>query len=292
MTLLTEDFVKHHLKRVIDPEVSINIVDLGLIYDVIIEGEKLTVDMTLTTPGCPMEEYITGETRNVLSELGEAKQVEVNLVWEPMWSPDLINPLALKAQQMKESKIVTLDVRAALKEGKDPFGVIMEHVKKTPEDGAFRLIAPFRPTPLFNALGKQGWIHWIELEKDAVWYIWFFKADASEAGQASAQPATESDSKTQAAYLQRDDPEFMERLEVRGDTWILDVRSMTPPEPMRLTLAALERMPKNVSMIQINERAPQFLFEALEERGLAYSVEEVLDQTNPEVRTVIKYRES
>lgn len=76
------------LKSVIDPEIGINIVDLGLVYDLEITADEITVTMTLTTPGCPMHSSIVEWVRNVISIYALNKKVNVNLVWEPKWTPE------------------------------------------------------------------------------------------------------------------------------------------------------------------------------------------------------------
>ncbi|MFO7525839.1 MAG: metal-sulfur cluster assembly factor [Ignavibacteriaceae bacterium] len=76
------------LKSVIDPEIGINIVDLGLVYDVVITDEAVSVTMTITTPGCPMHNSITSWVENTIKHNFPDKQVFVNLVWEPQWSPE------------------------------------------------------------------------------------------------------------------------------------------------------------------------------------------------------------
>ncbi len=78
------------LRKVIDPELNVNIVDLGLIYDVDISEKtgKVVITMTLTTPGCPLsmvfEEWVPAAVKNI----EEVREVRVNLVWEPAWEPD------------------------------------------------------------------------------------------------------------------------------------------------------------------------------------------------------------
>lgn len=76
------------LKSVIDPEIGINIVDLGLVYDTKITDEAVSVTMTLTTPGCPMHNSITSWVENIIKHNHPDKQVFVNLVWAPQWTPD------------------------------------------------------------------------------------------------------------------------------------------------------------------------------------------------------------
>lgn len=85
----TEEEVRTALRSVIDPEVGMNIVDLGLIYGVEISDDRLHVDMTMTTPACPMGEMILDHARQALDAVvPEGTEVELNLVWEPPWSAD------------------------------------------------------------------------------------------------------------------------------------------------------------------------------------------------------------
>ncbi|MGB9758134.1 MAG: metal-sulfur cluster assembly factor [Candidatus Bipolaricaulaceae bacterium] len=74
--------------RVVDPELGINVVDLGLIYDVQVEENRIIVDMTLTTPACPLAALLPAQVEEVLRERFAGYDVEVNLVWEPRWTPD------------------------------------------------------------------------------------------------------------------------------------------------------------------------------------------------------------
>ena len=85
----TKEIVLNMLHNVIDPEVGMNIVDLGLVYGVEISGNKLRVDLTMTTPACPMSEMILDDARRALAGLvPEGAEIDLNLVWEPPWSPD------------------------------------------------------------------------------------------------------------------------------------------------------------------------------------------------------------
>ena len=79
------------LKNVLDPEIGLNIVDLGLVYKASLDQGKLLVEMTLTTPGCPMSNTITTAAEQILQERFPALEVEVELVWTPMWTPDSIS---------------------------------------------------------------------------------------------------------------------------------------------------------------------------------------------------------
>ncbi|GEO05047.1 hypothetical protein AAE02nite_27110 [Adhaeribacter aerolatus] len=80
------------LKQVIDPEIGLNIVDLGLVYEVALAEDKtITVTMTLTSPGCPMGQMITGAVNNVLEKHYPDYNIKVDLVWIPMWDADMIS---------------------------------------------------------------------------------------------------------------------------------------------------------------------------------------------------------
>jgi len=87
-----ENKVREILKQVPDPEVGVNIVDLGLVYRINIDNEakKLEVDVTLSTPGCPVGDSIIQHIQNVLESTYPDYDVTVNLVWEPQWTPELI----------------------------------------------------------------------------------------------------------------------------------------------------------------------------------------------------------
>jgi metal-sulfur cluster biosynthetic enzyme len=84
----TDEQIRTALRSVIDPEVGINIVDLGLVYGVIISDNKLHVDLTMTTPACPMGEMIMDDARRALVALmPTGVEIELELVWEPPWEP-------------------------------------------------------------------------------------------------------------------------------------------------------------------------------------------------------------
>jgi metal-sulfur cluster biosynthetic enzyme len=81
------------LKQVIDPEVGLNIVDLGLVYHLHIEdGDTVYLDLTMTTPACPMSSYIKQEAVSALKTVPGLRRAQIDLVWEPAWSPRMINP--------------------------------------------------------------------------------------------------------------------------------------------------------------------------------------------------------
>jgi metal-sulfur cluster biosynthetic enzyme len=89
MTTVTPDDVFEAMKDVVDPELGINVVDLGLLYDVhISDDQSATLDMTLTSAACPLTDVIEDQTRSALD--GVVTDVRINWVWMPPWGPDKI----------------------------------------------------------------------------------------------------------------------------------------------------------------------------------------------------------
>ncbi|MEI6389902.1 MAG: metal-sulfur cluster assembly factor [Verrucomicrobiota bacterium] len=87
---LDEPLVVETLRQVIDPEIDCNIVDLGLIYGVNIEGSTIRVQMTLTTQGCPMHESIASGVKMALLNVEGVKDAQVQVVWDPPWHPSMM----------------------------------------------------------------------------------------------------------------------------------------------------------------------------------------------------------
>ncbi len=82
--------IVRQLREVIDPELGVNIVDLGLIYNILYEDDKVIVEYTATTPGCPMRRYLQQKVEEALESLEQVKDYEARLVWEPEWNVDMI----------------------------------------------------------------------------------------------------------------------------------------------------------------------------------------------------------
>jgi metal-sulfur cluster biosynthetic enzyme len=85
---ITPDQVYAALRDCYDPEIPVNVVDLGLIYDVKIIDDWVGIKMTLTTPGCGMSGMIAQSVRNRVLSLPGVKDADVRIVWEPAWTPD------------------------------------------------------------------------------------------------------------------------------------------------------------------------------------------------------------
>ena len=84
---ITKEKVLEALSHVYDPEIPIDIVNLGLVYDVEIDGNIVNLKMTMTSPGCPSREIIL-ESQTLVSELDEVKEANVEVVWDPPWTPE------------------------------------------------------------------------------------------------------------------------------------------------------------------------------------------------------------
>ena len=82
------------IRKIYDADLPVNIYELGLIYNIKVEGRKAEIKMTLTAPGCGMGPVIADEVKQKLSSLSGAKEVEVELVWEPQWNQDMMSDAA------------------------------------------------------------------------------------------------------------------------------------------------------------------------------------------------------
>ena len=92
--MVTEEQVRQALKNVVDPEIGINVEDLGLVYDVEVDGSTVYIDMTLTSPGCPVGPQIIQGVQREVGALEGVEEVDVQLVWSPLWSPDMMSEQA------------------------------------------------------------------------------------------------------------------------------------------------------------------------------------------------------
>ena len=99
---LTEELVYQALRQCYDPEIPVNIVDLGLVYEVQIADGRVEVKMTLTTQGCGMGGYIAGEAEEQLRSLPGVREAAVRVIWDPPWNPGMISPAGRKILGLSE----------------------------------------------------------------------------------------------------------------------------------------------------------------------------------------------
>ena len=88
---VTKEAIYEALKSVYDPEIPVNVVDLGLVYDVQVTDSDVYVQMTLTFPGCGMGPYIGQQAEWAIQELDGEEEVQIEMVFDPPWSPELIS---------------------------------------------------------------------------------------------------------------------------------------------------------------------------------------------------------
>ena len=82
------------IKKIYDPEIPVNIYELGLIYDISVKGNDVKVKMTLTTPNCPVAESLPKEVKDTVMEITDVKKVDLDLVWDPPWDKSMMSEAA------------------------------------------------------------------------------------------------------------------------------------------------------------------------------------------------------
>lgn len=93
---VTNQQVVEALRKCYDPEIPLNIVDLGLVYDVEVNGEEVGVRMTLTAPGCPLHATIARSVQQEVEKLPGVRHASVDIVWQPPWTPERMSAEARK----------------------------------------------------------------------------------------------------------------------------------------------------------------------------------------------------
>jgi metal-sulfur cluster biosynthetic enzyme len=130
---LTVDGVMNALRSCYDPEIPVNIVDLGLVYGVEIDDDSVKVKMTLTTVGCPAHAYLMHQVQTEIEKMPGVKKAEVEIVWDPPWTPDKMNPEAKKRLEAGQEQVTIEFNPATFKPEKKG------HIAKNP-DGKIVLI--------------------------------------------------------------------------------------------------------------------------------------------------------
>ncbi len=92
--MVTQEQVLEKLKECYDPEIPLNIVDLGLVYGIDIVEDRVKVTMTLTSPGCPLHAFIADSVKKRIEQTEGVRQAEVEVVWQPAWTPERMSPEA------------------------------------------------------------------------------------------------------------------------------------------------------------------------------------------------------
>ena len=90
-----KDKIIGEIKKIYDPEIPVNIYELGLIYDIVVQKDNsVKIKMTLTTPNCPVAESLPKEVKDSINELKEVNKVELDLVWDPPWDKSMMSEAA------------------------------------------------------------------------------------------------------------------------------------------------------------------------------------------------------
>lgn len=163
-------------------------------------------------------------------------------------------------------RIVTLDVREDIRNGREPFAKIMQAVARLKDDEKLLLIAPFEPAPLFAVLAQQGFSHQAKAAPSGDWEVLFTRADGASAG-AEPSPASSRTSSPGAKAKSCSGPPVIE----------VDARGLEPPQPLVKILEALVALPKGAQLRALTDRRPMHLYPQLEERGFIGESEEQAD---------------
>ena len=94
--MVSDEEVRRVLKTAVDPEFGLSVIDLGLIYELKIEDDKVYIKMTLTTPTCPLANVIVADVYQKVKEIPGVKDVDIELTFDPPWTPDMMTPEARK----------------------------------------------------------------------------------------------------------------------------------------------------------------------------------------------------
>lgn len=101
--MVTREEVIEAIKQCYDPEIPVNVYDLGLVYDVTVDGERVNVEMTLTSQGCPSARQIPELMRSRILALPGVQQADIQVVWEPAWTPSRISPEGRKILKLDDA---------------------------------------------------------------------------------------------------------------------------------------------------------------------------------------------
>jgi uncharacterized protein (DUF2249 family) len=164
-------------------------------------------------------------------------------------------------QQIKELKVVELDVRLAIESGKDPFNMITGKIKQLQNGEILKLVNSFEPAPLIQILGKQGFEYYVETINEDLVNTYFLKKPGTRTVGTSTEKTT------------GDWNEQIKRFE--KNIVIVDVSHLEMPLPMMTILEALEKLPADQALFVYHKRIPMFLLPELAERKFDYRIKEI-----------------
>ena len=158
--------------------------------------------------------------------------------------------------QIKNRKLVTMDVRPDIAKGEDPFKIIMATIKELPDDSVLEIINVFEPIPLISHLKDKGYSSFTDRPEDGAVHTYFWKT-----GEIKKEKLPE--------IKEVEQPSFDEKLRSFGDKInTIDVRGLEMPEPMMNILIETEKLPEGYGLFVHHQRIPQYLLPELKKRGL------------------------
>ena len=98
--MVTKEEILEQLKQVSDPEIGMDIVNLGLVYDIQINGDRVYIKMTMTAPTCPVTPWTLSQAQTIVENMEGVEAADVELVWEPPWNPSMMTDEAKEALNM------------------------------------------------------------------------------------------------------------------------------------------------------------------------------------------------
>lgn len=216
---------------------------------------RASIAMAARIGGCNISDFFSkleplGFTTDCTTALAEENDI-------PMTTPDFLKNLS--ADQLTE-----LDVRPVIASGKDPLQQILEKVKTLKAGAVLKIINSFKPAPLMQLLGRQGFESYATTVNDQLVYTYFYKT-AEQPAQAAT--ALHGDAADWNILLSR----FENKLEY------VDVRAMQMPLPMHTILEALNQLPPSKALFVHHKRIPVFLLPELQERKFSYRIKEIAD---------------
>jgi uncharacterized protein (DUF2249 family) len=161
------------------------------------------------------------------------------------------------------TRIVTLDVREDIRDGREPFSKIMKAATTLGEDEALLLLAPFEPVPLFSVMGRRGFSYTAHATTSGDWEVIFIKRSVGQSDDTAQSPLCECCCNRVASSS--------------AGTVDLDARGLEPPQPMVKILEALAALPDGAELRALTDRRPIHLYAQLEQRGFTAQTEEQSD---------------
>ena len=201
-----------------------------------VDGDELLRRLNRAAPGDDAHAGATGAAATPAGEVASRPQVVLDAV--------------------ARGAVVEVDAREDLRAGREPFSRIMAARRTLPDGAALSVRAIFEPVPLYAVMARQGLEHHTEQLGADDWRVWFYPAPSRRVDRQARQAGGETPAPQPEGVV------------------VLDVRDLEPPEPMVRTLAALEDLPPDGTLVQINARVPRFLLPRLQERGYRYEIRE------------------